>query len=752
VFSKDKGSGEGGASAPDRKTEKTRIYQIAKEFSVSSDAMLKILHGLGVEAKSHMSSIDADAIERVRAEFAKEKEAVKEDFARKREVERASRRRKAQAKASTAEAPAEADGRSATAEKRRKGEPAIKRPVDQKTVRANIKKTFADLDRAHRRHRKRLTKEEATEEGVLTEPSTLEVTEFISTAELANFMKVTASQVIAKAMELGTMVTINQRLDRDMIETLADEFGYSVSFQSALVEDPYEAEEVPREEDLLPRPPVVTVMGHVDHGKTSLLDYVRETNVIAGEAGGITQHIGAYHVELDNGVITFLDTPGHEAFTAMRARGAQVTDIVILVVAADDSVMPQTIEAIDHARAAGVPIIVAINKCDLPGAKPDQVRQELTAHGITPEEWGGEHIVVNVSARSGLGVERLLEMVLLQAELMELKANPNRPAKGTIIEARREKGRGTVVTALVQDGTLHVSDPIVAGAEAGRVKALSDERGNRLREAGPSTPVGLLGFSDLPRAGEPFVVVKSDREAREIANRRAQLLREQEHRYQRHTTLENLFDKIKEGRTEELRTILKADVEGSLEAVADSLEKISTAEVKMVVIHRGVGTINESDILLAAASDAIVLGFHVGVDARAKELANRERVDVRLYEVIYEAIEDVRAAMEGLLKPEIERRIVGTAEVRQVFNVPKLGAIGGSMVLTGSVKRNAGVVVKRNDVLVHESRVASLRRFKDDVSEVRNGFECGIGIEGFAALQEGDILEIFEEVEVARRL
>ena len=651
AMSPDAGAGQGGATKSGAKADRVRIYQVAKEFSVSSEALLKIVRDFGVEVKSHMSSIDAETVERVRREFDKEKEAVKEDYARKREVERASRRRKAEAKTATEDGKTAAtvtEGKPASpsAPKRKGGG---KRPaVDQKVVRANIKKTFADMDRGRRRYRK---KDRADADEAVEEAGVLKVTEFISTSELASYMNVTPSQVIAKAMELGSMVTINQRLDKDMIEMLADEFEFTVLFESAVEADPYEEEEEVREEDLEPRSPVVTVMGHVDHGKTSLLDFIRETNVIAGEAGGITQHIGAHHVETKNGKITFLDTPGHEAFTAMRARGAQVTDIVILVVAADDSVMPQTVEAIDHAKAAGVPIIVAVNKIDKPSAKPDQVRQELTGHGITPEEWGGENIVVDVSAKTGDGVEKLLEMVLLQAEVLELRANPNRTAKGAIVEARKDKGRGTVVTALVQEGTLKVGDAIVAGAQGGRVRALTDERGHRLEAAGPSTPVGVLGFSDVPRAGESFLVVKSEREAREIAGRRSQLLREQEHRYHRHTTLETLFDQIKEGETQELRAIIKADVEGSLEAVADSLEKIGTSEVQIRIIHRAVGTINESDILLAAASDAIVLGFHVDTDPRARELVKREGVDVRDYDVIYEAVEDVRAAMEGLLKP-----------------------------------------------------------------------------------------------------
>jgi translation initiation factor IF-2 len=739
--------------------DKVRIYLVAKEFSVSSDALLSILRGLGVEAKSHMSSIDQETVELVRRTFAKEKEAVRQDYARKRAVQRESRKRTAQAlaqAAGTPAAPAASDTIDAGPAKQTMPQPSKKRGVpqrrivDQKVVQANIKKTMADLDVRRRRHKRR-TKEEEGEE-VQEAANVLKLTEFVSTAELAGFMGVSASQVIAKAIELGSMVTINQRLDKDMIEMLADEFDYSVQFQSELDQETVE-EEVDREEDLSPRSPVVTIMGHVDHGKTSLLDTIRETNVIAGEAGGITQHIGAYHVELDGGrSITFLDTPGHEAFTAMRARGAQVTDIVVLVVAADDSVMPQTVEAIDHAKAANVPIVVAINKIDKPGSNPDRVRQELAGHGITPEEWGGTNIVTEVSAKTKQGIDRLLEMILLQAEVLELRAVHDKPARGTVVEARMDRGRGAVVTALVQEGTLRVGDAMVAGAEAGRVRALHDERGHRLREAGPSTPVAVLGFSALPKAGDTFVVTRSDREAREIAGRRRQLVREQEQRYRKHVTLESFYEQVQAGATQELRVIIKADVGGSAEAIADSIEKISTSEVKLMVLHRAVGNINESDVLLAAASDAIVLGFHVLTEPKAKEIATRERVDVRTYDVIYEAIEDIKAAMEGLLKPDIERRLLGTAEVRQVFRIPRQGSIAGSMVLTGLVKRNAKVTVRRDGEVVHEGKISSLKRFKDDVSEVKSGFECGIGVQDFPEIREGDLLEIFEEVEVARRL
>jgi translation initiation factor IF-2 len=740
--------------------DKVRIYLVAKEFSVSSDALLSILRGLGVEAKSHMSSIDQETVELVRRTFAKEKEAVRQDYARKRAVQRESRKRSAQAlaqAAGTPAAPAASDTIDAGAPKttmpapsKKRGGPPQRRTVDQKVVQANIKKTMADLDVRRRRHKRR-TKEEEGEE-VQEAANVLKLTEFVSTAELAGFMGVTASQVIAKAIELGSMVTINQRLDKDMIEMLADEFDFSVQFQSELDQDTVEVEE-DREEDLSPRWPVVTIMGHVDHGKTSLLDTIRETNVIAGEAGGITQHIGAYHVELDGGrSITFLDTPGHEAFTAMRARGAQVTDIVVLVVAADDSVMPQTVEAIDHAKAANVPIVVAINKIDKPGSNPDRVRQELAGHGIQPEEWGGTNIVTEVSAKTRQGIDRLLEMILLQAEVLELRAVHDKPARGTVVEARMDRGRGAVVTALVQEGTLRVGDAMVAGAEAGRVRALTDERGHRLSEAGPSTPVAVLGFSALPKAGDTFVVTRSDREAREIAGRRRQLVREQEQRYRKHVTLENFYEQVQAGGPQEMRVIIKADVGGSAEAIADSIEKISTSEVKLRVLHRAVGNVNESDVLLAAASDAIVLGFHVLTEPKARDIATRERVDLRSYDVIYEAIEDIKAAMEGLLKPDIERRLLGTAEVRQVFRIPRQGSIAGSMVLTGLVKRNAKVTVRRGGEVIHEGKISSLKRFKDDASEVKSGFECGIGVQDFPEIREGDLLEIFEEVEVARRL
>lgn len=765
MFSPDSGSSKGGATG---KGEKMRVYVAAKEFGVSSDALITILRNLGVEAKSHMSSIDDETMDQVRKTFAKEKEAVLQEDARKREVQRASKRRAATpAPSAPTAAPASTPapvGVEAVSVRpnapaamvssgpagRRKGPPP-RRVVDQKVVQANIKKTMADLDARKRRTKRRSKDEEGGE--VVEEGNLLKLTEFASTSELANSMNVSASQVIAKAIELGSMVTINQRLDRDMIETLADEFGFAVAFQTDVEDQVDELEEEELEENLMPRSPVVTIMGHVDHGKTSLLDTIRETNVIAGEAGGITQHIGAYHVELPGGKsITFLDTPGHEAFTAMRARGAQVTDIVVLVVAADDSVMPQTIEAIDHAKAAGVPIVVAVNKIDKPGANPDRVRQELTAYGITPEEWGGTNIIADVSAKTKVGIERLLEMILLQAEVLELRANPNRLARGTIIEARMDRGRGAVVTALVQEGTLRVGDPMVAGSEAGKVRALQDERGRRLDEAGPSTPVAVLGFAALPKAGDTFAVQKTEREAREIGGRRRQLMREQEQRYRKHVTLENFYETIQAGGMQEMRVIIKADVGGSAEAVADSIEKISTAEVRLRVLHRAVGSINESDVLLAAASDAIILGFHVNVEGKAREIVAREHVDVRTYDVIYEAIEDIKAAMEGLLKPEIERRVLGTAEVRQIFRIPRSGLIAGSMVLTGLVKRNAKLTVRRNGEAVHEGKVSSLKRFKDDASEVKSGFECGIGVDDFPQLREGDILEVFEEVEVARRL
>ena len=711
---------------------------------MSSEALVSILKSLQVEVKSHMSSIDESVVEQVRSKLAREKEAVKEEEARKRE--KAIQAAKAAAEAQRRAAPAGLAGlRSAKPVKKKK------RAVDEKLIRASVRRTMAEMEGSKRRRHHHKT-EEGAAVGVEEAPRVIRVSEFISVAELAGHLEVKPQEVIATCMQLGIMANINRRLDRDSIMAVADEFGFEVEFVSELGEE--EEEQTVEETGVLhPRPPVVTIMGHVDHGKTSLLDYIRKTNVIAGEAGGITQHIGAYEVELPSqNKITFLDTPGHEAFTAMRARGAQVTDIVVLVVAADDRVMPQTIEAIDHARAANVPILVAINKIDLPGANIEMVRQDLSKQNLLVEEWGGKTIAVPISAKQGTNVEKLLEMILLQSELLELKADPSKAARGVVIESRVEQGRGIVASVLVQKGTLRVGDPFVAGSTSGKVRAMTNERGARVAEAGPSTPVEVLGWSAAPQAGDTFAVMEDEREARELAGKRGQLQREQEFRLFKHVTLTDLYSQIKAGKVSDLLVVLKGDVDGSVEALEDSLTKLSTEEVQLRVIHRGVGQISESDVLLAAASNAVIIGFHVKPDSRAAELASKEKVDIRLYEIIYEVVADVKDAMSGLLKPEIRESVVGQAEVRQVFRTTKSGVVAGCMVLSGNIQRSNRARLQREGEVVWDGKIESLRRFKDDVREVAAGYECGIALEGRDDIKEKDVIEAYVLEEVARRL
>ena len=582
---------------------------------------------------------------------------------------------------------------------------------------------------------------------------TLRVTEFITVSELASLMDVSATEVISACFSLGVMVTMNQRLEADTLTLVADEFGYKIEFADADLEAESEEEVQDTEEDLLPRAPIVTVMGHVDHGKTSLLDYIRKTNVIAGESGGITQHIGAYNVKLENGQrITFLDTPGHEAFTAMRARGAQVTDIVIIVVAADDDVMPQTKEAIAHAQAAGVPMIIAINKVDKPNANPDNIRQQLSGMNILVEEWGGNVQAQEISAKFGNNVDLLLEKVLLQAEMLELKANPNKHATGAIIEASLDKGRGYVSTVLVQAGTLRVGDYVVAGKNHGKIKAMLDERGRPLTEAGPSIPVTILGLDGAPTAGDKFKVYEDEREAKSIANKREQLQREQTIRTKKHLTLDELGRRIALGDFKELNIILKGDVDGSVEALSDQLQRLSTAEISVNIIHKGVGQITESDVLLAAASDAIMIGFNVRAGANAKELADREEIEIRTYSIIYAAIDDVKEAMEGMLSPEIREQVIGNVEIRETFKISKVGTIAGCMVLNGKVTRNSKIRLLRDGIVKFDGELESLKRFKDDVKEVTKGYECGLNIKGYNDIEVGDILEVYEEIEVKKKL
>lgn len=596
------------------------------------------------------------------------------------------------------------------------------------------------------------SKMEAEAEQMATESKIIKVTEFVTANELAKLMNVPVNNIISACMSLGLFVSINQRLDAETLSIVAEEFGHKVEFVSAEVQEAIKEEE-DSPEDLVERPPIVTVMGHVDHGKTSLLDYIRKANVIAGEAGGITQHIGAYSVTLDNGKkITFLDTPGHEAFTAMRARGAQVTDIAIIVIAADDNVMPQTREAINHAQAAGVPMVFAINKVDKPGANPDKIKEELANMNLLVEDWGGKFQSADISAKKGTNVDLLLDKVLLEAELLELKANPKRKASGTIIESELDKGRGYVSTMLVETGTIRVGDIILAGCYSGRVKALFNERGTAITEAGPSMPVRMLGLSGAPQAGDRFNVMDDEREAKEIATKRLQLQREQGYRTHKHITLDEIGRRIAIGDFKELNVIVKGDVDGSVEALSDSLIKLSTEKIQVNIILKAVGAVTESDVLLASASNAIIIGFQVRPTLNARKLAEQEQIDIRLYSIIYDAINELKAAMEGMLAPEFEEKIVGNIEVREVFKISKVGTVAGCMVLDGEITRNTNVRVIRDGIVVYTGELGSLKRFKDDVKEVKAGFECGLNIKNFNDIKVGDIIEGYKQVEVKPKL
>ncbi len=584
------------------------------------------------------------------------------------------------------------------------------------------------------------------------EMKVLKLTEFVTVSELATMMEISANEVISMCMTLGMMVSINQRLDQETLTLLAEEFGFTVEFVGADIEESIQEEE-DKEEDLADRPSIVTVMGHVDHGKTSLLDHIRRENVIAGAAGGITQHIGAYSVELEDGkVITFLDTPGHEAFTAMRARGAQVTDIAIIVIAADDAVMPQTVEAINHAQAAGVPMVFAFNKIDRDGVNVEKIKEQLANMNILVEDWGGKFQSQEVSAKNGLNINELLDKVILEAELLELKANPDRNARGTIIEASLDKGRGYTSTLLVQSGTMRVGDMILAGSNYGRVKAMFNERGSAIDEAGPSHPVSILGLNGAPSAGDTFIVLEDEREVKNLAFKRQQLQREQSIRTQRRRTLEDIGDIIQLGDYHEVNVIVKGDVDGSVEALADSMQKLSTDNIAINVIHKSVGQISESDVLLATASDAIIIGFQVRPSAQARKRAETEGIDIRLYAIIYDAINDMKSAMEGMLKPKIEEQVVCNIEVRETFKISKVGTIAGCYVLDGTVTRNTKVRLIRDGIVVYAGKLGALKRFKDDVKEVKSGFECGLNIDNFNDIKAGDIIEGYEEIEVARTL
>ncbi len=652
----------------------------------------------------------------------------------------------------------------AAADKKAKKKRPIKPEVDEEAVQKQIKDTLARLTSKgkgggkgakYRKEKREMFSERRQQEfeQAEREKNILKVTEFVSANELASMMDVPVTQVIGVCMNLGMMVSINQRLDAETMTLVADEFGFKVEFVSVELHESIDSDEVDTPEDLLPRPPIVTVMGHVDHGKTSLLDYIRHTNVIAGEAGGITQHIGAYSVALDDGRhITFLDTPGHEAFTAMRARGARLTDVAIIVVSADDAVMPQTVEAINHASIAGVPIVFAINKIDKNGANPEKIKEELAAMNYLVEDWGGKYQCQEISAKKGINIDKLLEKVLLEADILELKANPNKKAHGAVLESSLDKGRGYVATVLVEAGTLHQGDIIIAGSFYGHVKAMFNERGVRITEAGPATPVQVVGLNGAPQAGDNFNIMDTDREAREIANKREQLQRMVGLNTKKHITLDEIGRRIAIGNFHELNVVVKGDVDGSVEALSGSLIKLSTEQVQVNVIHRAVGQISESDILLAAASDAIVVGFQVRPSANARKVAEKEEVDIRLYSIIYDAINEIKDAIEGMLSPEIKEEITGTAEIMDVFRISKVGNVAGCIVREGKMVRSNKVRLIRDGIVIYTGDLGSLKRFKDDVKEVNTGFECGLNIDKFNDIKVGDIVEGFQQIEVKRKL
>ncbi|MCF8335099.1 MAG: translation initiation factor IF-2 [Bacteroidales bacterium] len=645
--------------------------------------------------------------------------------------------------------------------KKKKKKRPVRREIKEEDVQKQIKETLSKLETKgkskaakYRREKRQAIsqKQKEEEEKLEEEKNVLKVTEFVSVNELARMMDVPVNDVIQTCMNLGLLVSINQRLDAETMALVADEYNYKVEFVSAEVHEAIKEDE-DREEDLEPRDPIVTVMGHVDHGKTSLLDYIREENVIAGEAGGITQHIGAYRVEVEEGRnITFLDTPGHEAFTAMRARGAQATDIAIIVVAADDNIMPQTIEAINHASAAGVPIIFAINKIDKPGASPERIKEELANMNYLVEDWGGKYQSQDISAKNGVNIDELLEKILLESDIQELKANPNKPAKGTVIESWLDRGRGYIANLLVQAGTMRVGEVILAGSHMGRVRAMFNERGQRVEEAGPSQPVQLLGLNGAPQAGDKFNIMESEKEAKEIANKRGQLEREQNMRTQKHITLEEIGRRIAIGNFKEVNIVVKGDVDGSIEALSDAFSKLSTEELQVNIIHKGIGQITESDILLAAASNAIIIGFQVRPSSNARKIAEKEQVDIRLYSVIYDAINDMKDALEGMLSPEIKEEITGYAEVKEIFKIKKVGTVAGCIVRDGKLERNSKARVIRDGIVIFTGELESLKRFKEDVKEVREGYECGLNVKNYNDIQVGDYIEGFKEVEVKKTL
>ncbi len=781
---------------------KEKVYKLAKEFKVSSEALVQMLRGMGITVKSHMSTVDENLREQIKQKFEQERAEIKKQYARKKQkiakakeellgktaekkkaekalateekVEKekpfksdrhARPRRHAQHSTATPEI-LESKGKSQPLPqkedaqgKRHAGKKTKKKSAKAKTgrpeineieLKANVKKTLAKIGAGSTKKKYKKTIDKDSE--VVEEKKELYVSEFVTVNELANMMNIKVSEVIAKCLEIGLFVTINQRLDFETIELVADEFGYTAKLMSEYAS---EEEDEPEEEKvgkLEPRSPVVTIMGHVDHGKTSVLDYIRKTNVIAGEAGGITQHIAAYEVSTKHGNVTFLDTPGHEAFTAMRARGSQVTDVVVLIVAADSGVMPQTKEAIDHARAANVPIVVAINKIDLPSANVDKVKSELAQYNVIVSDYGGQVSSVEISAKTGEGIDKLLETLALETEILELTATREGKARGVVIESELDKGKGAIATVLIQRGTLRKSDAFVTGIHSGRVRDLFNERGLSTESAGPSQPVVVLGLSGTPQAGDSFKVVSDEKKARDISARRRLAAKERELRKIGSVSLEHLYEAIQEGQVQTLNLIIKGDVDGSVEALAASMEKLSTSEIRVNVIHKSVGAIKETDIMLATASNAIIVGFHVNPNSKIREMAKNEGVDIRTYRIIYEAVDEIHDAMEGMLAPEIREKIVATLEVRQVFKISKVGQIAGCMVTSGTVTRNASARLIRDDIEIADSTISTLKRHKEDVREVQNGYECGITLDKVSDYREGDRIEVYDKIEIARKL
>jgi translation initiation factor IF-2 len=806
---------------------KEKVYKLAQEFKVSSEALVQLLHQMGIPVKSHMSTVDENLRDDIKKKFESERAEIKKEYDRKKHIitkakedliakmeneKEEARKAKIAAEAPKAPPPVQAaqqqpqqaekdirrrqeftrtdshasmqateritakyfattpspqagaplpaekqgdgsgSGRGSFKKgKKKKEKKRFERPeINEFQLKANVKKTLAKIGSgsARKKYKKDVIQKEDEDK---TDKKNLNVSEFVTVAELANMMGKSVAEVIAKCLELGLFVTINQRLDFETIEMVVDEFGFVAKLMNEYAADE-EAVAEDATENLLPRSPVVTVMGHVDHGKTSLLDYIRKTNVIAGEAGGITQHIAAYEVKTANGPITFLDTPGHEAFTAMRARGSQITDIIVLVVAADAGVMPQTKEAIDHARSANVPLLVAINKIDLPTANLDRVKSELAGYNVLVEDYGGQVSCVSISAKTGKGVDKLLEMLALETQILELKANPEGFARGVVIESELDKGRGPIATVLIQKGTLVKGDAFVTGMHSGRVRDLINERGQIVEKAGPSKPIIVLGLSGTPQAGDSFRVVADEKEAREISGRRRLAQKDREMRRIGGVSLDHLYEQIQAGNVKNLDLIIKGDVDGSVEALAASLEKLSTVEIKVRVIHKSVGAIKETDINLAIASNAIIIGFHLSPNSKIREMAKKDGVDIRTFRIIYEAIDAVKKAMEGMLEPETRENILSNIEVRQVFKVAKTDSIAGCFVISGTVKNGSKARVIRDDVEIADTKISSLRRQKDDVREVQTGFECGLTLDNFNDFQEKDRVETYEEIQVARKL